>query len=254
MQIDWLTVGAQWINFLILMWLLQRFLYHPIINAMDKRQHTIDARLEEAAQKTRQAEQDAESYRNKLSELEAHRSVLMAAAREAADTERERLVTEARAEIETLSQQWRQEIEREKAEYKQQLRQDLGSLVAATARRALLDLTSLSLEQALLDNFLTRLQNLPAAEKRLLTESAQGQLTLASSAALDKQTRDRLTTDLGNILDADLSFNFEPLPESSCGLMLIAPAYTLEWRLERYFEELETGLANRLTLNPSHAD
>ncbi|MCQ8130983.1 F0F1 ATP synthase subunit B family protein, partial [Methylomonas rivi] len=79
MQIDWLTVAAQWINFLILMWLLRRYLYQPILQAMDKRQQAIAARAAAAVSKTEQAEQLARDYRDKLAELEAHRDALMAA-------------------------------------------------------------------------------------------------------------------------------------------------------------------------------
>ncbi len=35
MPIDWFTVGAQALNFLILVWLMKRFLYKPILNAID---------------------------------------------------------------------------------------------------------------------------------------------------------------------------------------------------------------------------
>jgi F-type H+-transporting ATPase subunit b len=37
MLIDWFTVGAQVLNFLILVWLLKRFLYGPILDAIDAR-------------------------------------------------------------------------------------------------------------------------------------------------------------------------------------------------------------------------
>ncbi len=48
MQIDWLTVIAQIVNFLILVWLLKRFLYQPVINAMDQREQRIAERLQKA--------------------------------------------------------------------------------------------------------------------------------------------------------------------------------------------------------------
>jgi F-type H+-transporting ATPase subunit b len=38
MLIDWFTVAAQAINFLILVWLLKRFLYKPVLNAVDARE------------------------------------------------------------------------------------------------------------------------------------------------------------------------------------------------------------------------
>ncbi|HMR03616.1 MAG TPA: F0F1 ATP synthase subunit B, partial [Candidatus Competibacter phosphatis] len=56
MQIDWFTVAAQIVNFLLLVWLLKRFLYRPVLDAMAARQQKIAAALEEAQAKTQQAE------------------------------------------------------------------------------------------------------------------------------------------------------------------------------------------------------
>ena len=43
MLIDWFTVGAQGINFVILVWLLKHFLYKPILGAIDAREKHIAA-------------------------------------------------------------------------------------------------------------------------------------------------------------------------------------------------------------------
>jgi F0F1-type ATP synthase membrane subunit b/b' len=51
MLIDWFTVGAEAINFLILMWLLKRFLYKPILDAIESREQKIAAELADAATK-----------------------------------------------------------------------------------------------------------------------------------------------------------------------------------------------------------
>ncbi len=58
MLIDWFTVFAQIINFLILVFLLKRFLYEPIISAMDEREEKIALRMQAAEQKRNEAEQE----------------------------------------------------------------------------------------------------------------------------------------------------------------------------------------------------
>ena len=63
MQIDWFTFIAELINFLVLMVLLKRFLYGPIIKAMDRRERKITASLLEATQKTQEAQREADLYR-----------------------------------------------------------------------------------------------------------------------------------------------------------------------------------------------
>lgn len=252
MHVDWFTVGAQWVNFLILMWLLHRFLYQPIVQAMDRRQQTIEAHMAEAGEKIRQAEQQSLDYLDKLGELDTQRAELLVKAREAADRERERLITLAREESQAMSQQWQREFEHEKNELQQQLHLTLGRLITATARKALLELTSQELEQALFANFLDRLQRLPTPEKRLLSETTNGSLLLASSFELGEVLRSRFIEALHSSLSADLSVRFEPLPDSGLGLMLTSPSYTLEWRLEHYFDDLLTELNTALTMTRQH--
>lgn len=250
MQIDWLTVTAQWINFLVLMWLLRRYLYQPIVRAMDKRQQTLAACALAAEQKMQQAEQQAERYRNKLAELEAYRSERMAEARQAANTEREELAKQSRGEFEALAQQWRQDLEREKAEFQLQFQRELGRLVTTTARKAVVDLTGRELEQALFDHFISRLEALSVKDKQLMSESGRESTVLASSSKLDESTRTRFADALNRTLPSPVKVSFEALPDSSLGLMLTTPAYTLEWRVEGYFTELQTELNN--ALNPAH--
>jgi len=48
MHIDWFVFFAQIVNFLLLVWLLKKFLYGRIINAIDTREAKIKATFEEA--------------------------------------------------------------------------------------------------------------------------------------------------------------------------------------------------------------
>ncbi len=62
MGADWFTVVAQIINFLILVALLKRFLYGPIIRAMDRREAEIASRMDAASDKTADAEKQRIRY------------------------------------------------------------------------------------------------------------------------------------------------------------------------------------------------
>lgn len=65
MLIDWFTVGAQTLNFLILVWLMKRFLYQPVLDAIDAREQRIAQELADAAQKQAQAQQEREEFQKK---------------------------------------------------------------------------------------------------------------------------------------------------------------------------------------------
>jgi F-type H+-transporting ATPase subunit b len=61
MLIDWFTVGAQAINFIILVWLLKRFLYKPILDAVDAREKRVATELADADAKKAEAKRSATS-------------------------------------------------------------------------------------------------------------------------------------------------------------------------------------------------
>ncbi|MGR8980683.1 MAG: F0F1 ATP synthase subunit B family protein [Gammaproteobacteria bacterium] len=247
MQIDWLTVSAQWLNFIILVYLLRHFLYNPIIRAMDRRQQGIEMTIELARQREEQAVKEAADYREKALQLEEQKAALLTDARNAADQERMRLVEQAKIEVDSMAHRWRKEIEHEKTKFQENLRLELIHMVISTSRKALLDLAGFDLEQALLTHFLERLQKISEQDKQLLLESRDNSAVLACSAELSEPTRSRITEALNQALGKALTLIFEPLPESACGVMLITPSYTLEWRLEHYFNDLERLLDSALT-------
>src|SRR5512135_1691282 len=96
---DWFTVIAQIINFLILVALLKRFLYGPIVRAMDRREEEIASRLDAAAKKSVDAEQERERYETLARELAEAREEMRAGAREEAEELREDLLEKAREEV-----------------------------------------------------------------------------------------------------------------------------------------------------------
>ncbi|MGL6052044.1 MAG: hypothetical protein ACRC16_19025 [Aeromonas salmonicida] len=96
MLIDWFTVGAQVVNFLILAWLLKRFLYHPILDAIDAREKRIATELANAAQQQASATEERENFEQRNSELDRNKATLLKEATEAAHVERQRLLDEAR--------------------------------------------------------------------------------------------------------------------------------------------------------------
>src|ERR1700679_2081610 len=98
MLIDWFTVGAQMLNFLILVWLLKRFLYKPILNAIDVREKRIAADVADAEAKRLEAQREHDDFLGKNKALDAERGALFQKAADDAKAERDRLVAEAQKE------------------------------------------------------------------------------------------------------------------------------------------------------------
>ena len=96
MLIDWFTVGAQALNFLILVWLMKRFLYKPILDAIDAREKRIAAELADADAKKAEAKKERDEFQHKNEEFDQQRAALLTKATDEAKAERQRLLDEAR--------------------------------------------------------------------------------------------------------------------------------------------------------------
>ena len=77
MGIDWFTFFAQIINFLILVWLLKRFLYQPILHAIDAREKRIAAELADADAKKAEAQKERDEFQHKNEEFDQQRAALL---------------------------------------------------------------------------------------------------------------------------------------------------------------------------------
>ncbi len=102
MPIDWFTVGAQALNFVILVWLMKRFLYKPILNAIDAREKRIAAELADAAAKKAEALKDRDAFQHKNDEFDRQRAALLGKATDDANAQRERILDEARKAADAL--------------------------------------------------------------------------------------------------------------------------------------------------------
>ncbi len=102
MLIDWFTVGAQIVNFLILVWLLKHFLYKPILDAIDAREKRIAAELADADAKKADAEKERTDFEDKNKAFDEQRSALLNKAENEAKAERERLIGQAKKDTDNL--------------------------------------------------------------------------------------------------------------------------------------------------------
>src|SRR5664279_2410139 len=103
MLIDWFTVCAQALNFLILVWLMKHFLYKPILNAIDEREKRVAKELADADAKKAEAQKEHDEFDHKNAEFDEQRATLLSKATGEAQAERQRLLDEARKAAATLS-------------------------------------------------------------------------------------------------------------------------------------------------------
>ncbi|HEY8370795.1 MAG TPA: F0F1 ATP synthase subunit B, partial [Thermodesulfobacteriota bacterium] len=196
MRVDWVTVVAQIVNFLVLVWLLARFLYRPIMRAMARREAEVAARLEEADAKARAAEAAARRHEEALEALEAARTRLMDEAKAAAERLGRQLEADVRREVEETRARWLAQLEEERAAFLQELRRQAARHFLEVARRALAHLADADLEEQVAQVFAERLRRLPPETAGALAAEARaagGPVRVRSAFPLPASARRTIT-------------------------------------------------------------
>ncbi|QLQ32713.1 MAG: F0F1 ATP synthase subunit B [Candidatus Thiothrix singaporensis] len=249
MLIDWFTVGAQIVNFLVLIWLLKHFLYKPVLDAIDAREQRI-ARREQAASDAQAA---AEQVQAQLAQQQAdfeqqHKALLQQAAAEA-QTARQQLLDSARAEASNLRSQWQEALRKEQQSLRQSITTRTSHEVFAIARKMLAELADTELESRIVSVFIQRLHNLEAAETAQLqaTEvSADFPVLIRSAFPLPANQQTALTQAVQDALHMTPDIHFATDPELLSGIELISNGHKVAWSIADYLEAMEAGLAKLL--------
>ena len=249
MQIDWFTFGAQIANFLILVWLLRRFLYGPITSAMAEREQRIADQFEEARQKQEEAEAQIAEYHRKQEELETAREERLAEVEAAARERRREMIEEARAEVDRLDEQWTDALRRERADFLQELTRRVGREMLDLIRRALRDLADADLEHRLVRVFLDRLRDLEASRAEAHTDAVRARPTdvvVRTAFDLGDEQRRALTDTLRAVTDAEAEPSFEREADLGLGVEIRAGGHKVAWSLDSYVARLEERVRARL--------
>jgi F-type H+-transporting ATPase subunit b len=249
MLIDWFTVGAQALNFIILVWLLKRFLYKPILNAVDAREKRIAAELAAADAKKADSQKEHDEFRHKNDEFDQQRAALLSKALDEVKAERQRLLDDARKAADTLSAKRQETLRSDAHNLSQAIRRRTEKEVFAIARRALTDLASTSLEERMGEVFTRRLRALEGDAKESVSRAlkAAPELALMRSAFdLPAEQRATIQNALNETFASEIQVRFETAPDLISGIELITNGQKVAWSIADYLASLEKGVAELL--------
>ena len=245
MQIDWLTVAAQIANFLVLVWLLQRFLYRPITEAMARREERIEAGL--SAAKSARAEVDAMASRlqEERAALEANREAVLDQARQEAGELRARLEADLREEMDAKRRTWQAHLEDERQAFTDRLKQRAGHQVIEIVGRVLGDYAGSDLAGQLASTFVERLADLDPERRGKLVEAAGRTADPArvdSSLVLKPGVRSQITRAIHDCVSREIEVQYGESEDLLLGIRLTIGEQTVEWSAGQFLRRLETTL------------
>ena len=245
MIIDWITVAAQAANFLILVWVMKRFLFKPILNAVEDREKRIATELSNADKMKADAQKEQEEFKHKNEEFDAQRAALWSKATDEAQAERQKLFDAARKDAAILSAKQQETMRNEIHKLNQAIMSRTQQEVFAITRKALADLAGMSLEERMVDVFIGKLHDLNGTEKKLLVSSLKASDALVivrTTFDLPPAQRNFIEGAIKSILGLKPDVRFETVPEMIGGIELSANGHKVAWSIADYLASLEKGV------------
>ena len=249
MLIDWFTVGAQALNFIILVWLLKRFLYKPILDAVEAREKRIATELADADAKKGEAQKERDEFQHKNEQFDQQRAALLSKATDEAKAERQRLIEEARKAADALSAKRQETLRTDAHNLNQAIRRRTQQEVFAIARKALTDLATASLEERMGEVFTRRLRTMDGKLKEGLAEAlktASKPALVRSAFDLPAEQRAAIQKALNETFSTEVQVRFETAPDLVSGIELTTSGQKVAWSIADYLASLETGVGELL--------
>lgn len=230
MELSWSTFLLEIINFLVLVWILKRFLYKPVLDVIARRRAGIEKTLAEASDMQTNAENMKKQHESRLKEWSQERQQQRQALALELDSERASKMEELHATLDKERQKARVSEERRQAEGRREIEQAALDQGARFAGRLLGMASGPELETRLVDMVIDELGQLPDERITALRSSygeAPASIAVASAYPLAEKQRQRLEQALAIVTNAPAAVDYQQDSELLAGVRITVGAWVL---------------------------
>jgi F-type H+-transporting ATPase subunit b len=235
MEFNLSTFVLEIINFLILIWILQRLFYKPLLDTIAKRKQFIDQSLSDAKNLQLQAEQQRTLYENRQKLWEQEKQSSIAALQQQLDAERAVQLNRLSIDLEQERQKARVTLSRQQLELQQQAEKQAMQNGATFAGMLLQHAAGPELEARLFDLMIDNLATLPEACKLCLATLSTKKtvpVKITNVFPLSVEMQQRLEQKLENLITTPLSFQYHQDTALIAGLRIDIGAWVLHANLQ----------------------
>jgi F-type H+-transporting ATPase subunit b len=233
-ELNWTTIILEMVNFLVLVWILKRFLYQPVLHVIEQRRARIQASLDEAQARQQQTDQLQRQYERRLADWQAEKAHAREALQQELDSQRKQAMhtlevslAEAREKAQVVEQRRQQELE-------QHMAREALELGGRFVSRLLQELAGPELEGRILDLLGAELARVPESQLQALQRALQEHgrpLRVESAHTLNQQQRQTLLHHLQQSFGEEVTCSFKEQPALIAGLRLSMGDWSLQANL-----------------------
>jgi len=238
------TFIFQIINFLILLAILGRFFYGPVLDVMQRRQAQIDARIDDAEQRARLADAERHELARQAETAAREAAALVESARNEAARERQRLLEAAKAEAAAVIDAARKSAAAEAQAAEGRLRGRLSESAVKIAGTLIRDAAGKAVHEALVERLLAEgwgIDETAREQLRLDFQKGSGQLVVQSAYPLapsqESLLREQAARALGRSPES-LTLAAHELPDLIAGIQVLAGALVIDMSVKHLLAEL----------------
>ena len=249
MKIDWFTVIAEVVNFLILVWLLKRFLYKPILNAIEAREKKVAGQLSDAESKMAEANKELTQYQQKNEEFDQKKKEMMSQALTESKVERQKLFEQVRKEANALQIQFQKSVKEKEENLEKEIAQKTQQEVFDISRKTLGELANTGLEEQVVKRFVLKLNELEGPVKQQISQVFNSDTTgiiVKSAFELSENQKEEIKSTFKNISGKESVYQYETSPQLISGIELSANGYKVSWSISEYLNSLEKAISEAI--------
>ena len=234
MELNWTTVILEMVNFLVLVWILKRFLYHPVLQVIEQRRARIQASLDQAQTRQQQADELQRQYERRLADWQVEKEHAREAFQQEMESQRKQALLGLEASLAEAREKAQVVVQRQQQELEQHMAREALELGAGFASRLLQDLAGPELEGRILDLLGSELAGLPEQQRQSLRRALQEhdrQLRVESAYPLSARQRQDLERRLQQSLGEEVTCSYQQQPALIAGLRLSLGDWSLQANL-----------------------
>jgi F-type H+-transporting ATPase subunit b len=250
---DWTTFALEIMNFLVLVWLLKRLLYKPVLNAIAERKANVQNTLSEADKLRKEAQTLREEYEHRQADWGQEKETVRSRMLEEVNAERVRLLAGLQSSLQQEREKARALEERHLIDLTHHVEDAAIAQGGLFAARLLARVASPELEARLVEVVIEDLDRLPEERRQAIRAgcaSGDAPVIVSSAHALSHRQRESLTEAVQSLLGRKVSCEWREDAQLLAGIRLNLGPWMLGANLQ---DELKFFSETLRPVSPTHA-
>lgn len=248
MKFDILTYLFEVINFFILLWILKKLLYNPVISVLQKRKDYITEKLREAEEAQSKVNRLKEEYHQLLKQIEEVRKTKMAEITKEVQQEKEKLYQQMKKELDAQRQKFLDTLEMEKKEAINEIKEETIHYSLSFLSKLLSHFADRNIHKKLVDIALEGIKNINKEEVDNIKEQLKERNVVIVETAfpITQKEINRIKETINDMFGVDVSVKTEEKKDLIAGVKIHLASKVIDTSLEGQLSVFESLLREKI--------